>query len=198
MKKILAATVAASALLIPTAAYAGTPAPIPSEWGGGTVTVELPDFSYPAANGCYQSPGSLTLSGNDIYAWDYYVADLTVTDSIGRISDTYHAFEEYATTVPLARQLCAIFETPGTYTVTGTVEFDDYPYSYTVPVSDTYVITGYTPPPPAPAAAPVATNAPTKVSKSCTHARAALKKAKQKDKPYSVILKAKKKVKRVC
>lgn len=190
MKKIVGAALAAVIIAVPAVASGGPPAPIPIQAGGGSAVVELPDFTYPADNGCYQVLGSLSLPGNNPASWDWLTADLTVTDSIGRITDSFFEFEDsYAGPIPLKQQLCELFDAPGNYTLTGTVEFNGFSGGeYSVPVSDTFTIFPYVAPTP-PQTGP---------SAKCLKAKAALKKAKKQDKPPAVIKRLKKKVKRFC
>lgn len=168
---------------------------IPASVGGGTFSVELADFTYPATNGCYQPDLSfLRVTATNDFAYTYYVLDLTVRDSIGRVADTFFEMETYSGTYPLSQQFCPLFDAPGTYTATGVLRFETTRGSYSVPVSDTYTLTGYTKPVVAAPAPP----APPKVSKKCTNAKAALKKAKKQNKPYKVIQAAQKKKNKVC
>jgi hypothetical protein len=192
IRHVISIAAATAVLLVPGIASAGTPTPIPLEWGGGSAVVDLPDFTYPASNGCYKVTGSLSLPGNNPYGWDYFTADLTVTDSIGRIKNSFFEFEDgYATTIPLDEQLCYSFDAPGTYNVSGKIEFNDYPYEYTVLVADTFVINPYVAPvvtpPPAPA-----------VSAKCKAAKKQLKMAKRLHKPQQTINRLKAKVERFC
>lgn len=198
MKKLIATVAAVAVVAIPSAASAvQTTTPIPTAWGGGTASVDMPDFTYPADNGCYQLIGSLNLTGNNPYGWDYYTADLTVTDSIGRIAHSFYEFEDgLNTTQTLTQQICESFDAPGTYTIKGTVEFNDHDaqynsYTFDAPVSDTFTISPYIAPPPPPVTPP-------KVNKKCVQAKKALKTAKQHNKPYKTIVRLKSKVKNVC
>lgn len=196
MKKILGAVIAATVLTIPTAANAGTPSPVPFEWGGGSAVVEIPDFTYPASNGCFYNTGTATLPGNNPAYWDYLVLDLTVTDSVGRVTDFFYDYEAgYVTSFELKSFLCTTFDAAGTYNVTGTFEFNDGIYSYTAPVSDQFTIKSYVAPAPPP---PQVTQQPAAPSNKCVKAKAALKKAKKADKPPAVIKRLKTKVKKVC
>jgi hypothetical protein len=193
MKRAIMSIAVTAALVggLSGAADAGTVVPIPTEWGGGTAVVDLPDFAYPASDGCYQTFGTLSLPGNNPLGWDYFTADLTVTDSIGRITDSFYEFEDgYTTSISLPSQLCTLFDAPGTYTLNGSIVLNDFPYEYTLLVSDTFTITGY--------AAPVVAPPVPSVSQKCKKAKAALAKAKKQNKPFKAVLAAKKKVKRVC
>lgn len=176
-----------------TAAEAGTPSPIPPVWGGGTVTVDLPDFTFPAPSGCYAQTGKFSVTGSDSQ-YDDYDINIRALDPSGVVKASFAGTRAYAGDYDLTYQICAGAWSAGTYSVGGSFTFYDGSYNTTVYVSDTFTINPYV----APVVTPPAPPAPPKVSQKCVKAKAALKKAKKQHKPSKVIKAAQKKKNKVC
>lgn len=120
-------------------AVAGPPTPIPSEWGGGAVAIDFGDFKYPASSGCYRHDGTVAVTGDGI---SYREIDIQadMLDGNGQIVDiiweTYPAGPGRYT---IRGQFCSLSETPGNYTIKGTLTLTDWDYyTYEAPISDTF------------------------------------------------------------
>jgi hypothetical protein len=142
VKKLLAVALGLGVVASTTAAaVAGPPAPVPDYMGGGTVTVDVLDFTYPKDSGCYLNYGTVTIAGNDASYYREVDVSLQMFAADGEIVDM--VLETYRGTGSLRfdQQLCRSFDAPGSFTVRGEVSFVDWDYdSYEVPVTDTYVI----------------------------------------------------------